>query len=410
MKRNILIMAFLCLSFWVQGQPRTQPINIGHVDTVYSDILKEKRPILVYSPPFDTSYFSRPAYPVLYFFDGDSNFAFLMAMVRQLSAMNGNTIFPEMIIVGIPNTGNNRNRDLTPITNSSFDKSSGGGEKFTAFLEKELIPYIDKNYATAPYRTLIGHSLGGLMVINTLINHTSLFNAYLAIDPSMFYGNDVLLKQTDAVLQQKNFKGRSLFVAMANTMPPGMDTSRVRQDTTSITHHIRSILKFTDNLKKHPSNNLKWAYKYYPEDDHPSVPPIAEYDGLRFIFAKNKFPHNQPQPQYFDKAYTASNLKELIIAHYKLLSEEMGYQVKPSESLINMLGYTFLQQKDNERAFMFFDININYYPGSFNVYDSMGDYYLANNNKTNAITYFKKALAMKYRAEIKDKLDKLEKE
>jgi hypothetical protein len=36
-----------------------------------------------------------------------------------------------------------------------------------------------------PYRVLVGHSLGGPMAINTLINHTDLFSAYLAIDPGM---------------------------------------------------------------------------------------------------------------------------------------------------------------------------------------------------------------------------------
>lgn len=408
MKRNILIMAFLCLSFLVKGQSPVTTILPVHIDTVYSDILKEKRPIWIYTPAFDTSYFSKPAYPVLYVFDGDGYFASLVTLIQQLSAINGNTVLPEMIIVGIPNTQGHRTRDLTPI-NSSFDKTSGGGELFTRFLQTELIPYIDKNYATAPYRTLIGHSIGGLMAINTLINHTGLFNAYIAIDPSMFYDNDTLLKQTETALQQKNLKGSKLFLGIANTMNPGMDTAQVRNDTTQITHHIRSILKLTDNLKKNPSNNLKWAYRYYPDDDHASVPLIAEYDGLRFVFANNRFPRNQPMNQFFDKTYTANDLKALIMKHYKMISEEMGYQVRPSESLMNMFGYSFLQQKDNERAFIFFDVNINYYPKSFNVYDSMGDYYLANNNKVKAAEYFKKALAIKDRSEIKDKLDKLEK-
>jgi predicted alpha/beta superfamily hydrolase len=406
MKRNILLVAFLCLSLWVRSQSRTTTILPVHIDTIYSDILKERRPVWVYTPGFDTSYFSKPAYPVLYVFDGDGYFASLVTLIQQLSMVNGNTVLPQMIIVGIPNTPGHRTRDLSP-TKSSFDKTSGGGEQFTRFLQTELIPYIDKNYATAPYRTLIGHSLGGLMAIHFLINHTNLFNAYIAIDPSMFYDNDGLLKQTETALQQKDLRGSKLFLGIANTMNPGMDTAQVRNDTTQITHHIRSILKLADNLKKHPSNNLKWAYKYYPDDDHASVPLIAEYDGLRFVFDKNRFPRNQPINQFFDKAYTANDLKALIIKHYKLMSQEMGYEVKPAESLMNMFGYTFLQQKDNEKAFMFFDVNINCYPKSFNVYDSMGDYYLANNNKAKAAEYFKKALAIKYRTEIKDKLDKL---
>jgi predicted alpha/beta superfamily hydrolase len=408
MKRNILLMAFACLSLWVKGQSHSAPINIGHVDTVYSTILNEKRPLLIYCPPHDTVYFSKPAYPVLYVFDGDGNFAFLQSMILKLSANNGNSILPEMIIVGIANTRGNRDKDLTPVADTTFDKRSGGGEQFTAFLEKELIPYIDKNYPTAPYRTLVGHSLGGLMAINTLMHHAGLFNAYIAIDPSMSFASHAVLKQTEAILKEHDFKGRSLFVAIANTMPTGMDTLRVRKDTAYINLHIRAILKLIDNLKAHPSNNLKWAFKYYPDDNHFSVPPIAEYDGLRFIFDGYQFPHDQPVPAFFDKTHSADSLKKLIVTHYQLLSREMGYVVRPSESMMNMLGYSFLQQKDYERSRMFFQLNMDYYPQSFNVYDSMGDNYLAVNEKDKAIAYFKKALTLKYSSEIKEKLDKLE--
>jgi uncharacterized protein len=404
MKRNILIIAFLCLTFWVKGQDQ---IKIGHVDTVYSDILKEKRPILIYSPPFDTSYFSRPQFPVLYVLDGDGYFESLVTMIRQLAVINGNTALPEMIIVGIPNTRGHRTRDLTP-TNSSIDKTSGGGEKFTEFMEKELIPYVDKNYATAPYRTLIGHSFGGLMVINTLLNHPGLFNAYLALDPSMFYNNDDMLRQADIKLKQVNLKGKSLFLGIGNTMGSGMDTTDVRTDTTQITHHIRSILNLRDDFKRYATNNLRWNFKYYPDDDHASMPLAAEYDGLRFVFYSNRFPSNQPQIQFMDKTLSAEKLRDLINAHYMLLSAERGYPVKPQEFLINQFGYIFLQQKDYDRAKMFFQINIDYFPSNFNTYDGMGDCYLGMNDKTTAIKYFKKALSQKFRPDINEKLEKLE--
>lgn len=406
MKRNILLIALLCLSLCVKGQSAPQPIVMGHADTLYSDILKEKRPVWVYSPPFDTSYFTKPAYPVLYVLDGDGHFTSLVTMIEQLSMVNGNTILPKMIIVGIPNTRGHRTRDLTPNV-SAFDKTSGGGESFAAFIEKELVPYIDKNYATAPYRVLMGHSLGGLFAINALMKHTPLFNAYVAMEPSMFSDNDKLLAQTSALLQQRDFKGQTLFLAIANTMNTGMDTLQVRTDTTQITHHIRSILKLKDNLQRYPANHLRWTYKYYPDDDHASVPTIAAYDGLRFIFQDNRFPRNQPQNQFFDKSLTAAQIEKMIKEHYRLLSQEMGYGVKPEESNMNMFGYQFLQQKDYDRSRMFFQQNINYYPESFNAYDSMGDYYLAINDKPKAIALFKKALSIKYRQEIKDKLDKV---
>jgi len=408
MKRNILLISLLCLSLWVKGQSGPQPIILGRVDTVYSEILKEKRPILVYTPGFDTVYFTKPQYPVLYVLDGDGYFNGLVTMIQHLSQHNGNTLVPQMIIVGIPNTRGHRTRDLTAIKGTQ-DPTSGGGENFTSFLEKELIPYIDKNYATAPYRTFMGHSLGGLLVMNTLLKHPNLFNAYVAMEPSMFFDNDVLLGHVDGILRQKDFKGKSLFLAIANTMNPGMDTTQVRTDTTMITHHIRSILKLKDKLQQHPANNLRWSYKYYPDDDHPSVTLIAEYDGLRFIFKDNRFPQNQPQFQYFDKTIKPAEMRKMIDAHYQLMTKEMGYSVRPDEGSMNQFGYMFLQQKDFERSRMFFQVNIDYYPKNFNVYDSMGDCYLAMDEKARAMEYFRKALSIKYRQDIKEKLDKLEK-
>lgn len=406
MKRNILIIALLCLSLWVKGQSGAQPIVLGHIDTVYSQVLKEKRPIWIYTPNFDTVYFTKPQYPVLYVLDGNGYFTSLVTMIQQLSQTNGNTVFPQMIIVGIPNTPGHRTRDLTPIK-SWQDTTSGGGDNFIAFMEKELIPYIDNHYATAPYRVLLGHSLGGLFTINTLLKHKDLFGGYVAMEPSMFFDNDIFLSQTAGILKQTNFKGKTLFMAIANTMNPGMDTVQVRADTTIITHHIRSILKLKDYLQQHPADNLRWNYKYYPDDDHHSVPLIAAYDGLRFIFKDNRFPSNQPQFQYFDKSISPAQMRKMIDAHYELMSNELGYTVRPDEGLMNQFGYIYLQQKDYERSRMFFQVNVDYYPGNFNVFDSIGDCYLAMGNKAKAMAFFEKALSIRYRVDIKEKLEKV---
>lgn len=407
MKKLILILVQLTIAYLLRAQPPQQPIVLRRVDTVLSDILKEKRPVWVYTPGYDTSYFSKPEFPVLYVLDADDHFMSLVTMVKELSATAGNTVFPQMIIVGILNTRGHRTRDLTP-TASAMDKSSGGGENFAAFMQNELIPYIDQHYPTAPYRTLIGHSLGGLTVINMQLKHTQTFSAYIAIDPSMFYDNENLLKQTPAMLKQKDFKGRKLFLGFANTMNENMDTAEVRKDTAEISHHIRAILKLSDYLAANKNNKLLWAKKYYPDDDHNSVPLNAEYDALRFIFKNNRFPRNQPYNQYFNKQYSAKQLRQMIDAHYKALSAEMGYNVRPSEPEINGIGYAFLQQKDYEKAAMFFQVNIDNYPKNFNVYDSMGDCYLAQGDKANAEKFFKKALSIKYTKEIMDKLDQLQ--
>ena len=72
---------------------------------------------------------------------------------------------------------------------------NGGGEGFTSFLEKELISYIEKTYPTTTHKTIIGRSLGGLLVINTLIHHPELFNNYITIGSSLWWNDQKIIKR-----------------------------------------------------------------------------------------------------------------------------------------------------------------------------------------------------------------------
>jgi len=85
MKFLFSFTTLLCLSICCKGQSDIQPIILGHIDTLNSNILTEKRPIWIYSPHYDTAYFSKPQYPVLYVLDGNGYFASLVTMIQQLS-------------------------------------------------------------------------------------------------------------------------------------------------------------------------------------------------------------------------------------------------------------------------------------------------------------------------------------
>jgi predicted alpha/beta superfamily hydrolase len=376
-------------------------ITIGKTDSLYSDVLKEQRKVLVYVPTsYEHSDTSRH-YPVMYLLDGESHFHSVTGVLDRLTE---NDICPEMIVIAIPNT--DRSRDLTPTHSTrlptgeseDFLKTTGGGEQFTRFIETELIPYVQKHYRTAPYRVLVGHSFGGLLTINTLINHPDLFDSYLAIDPSLWWDNRKLLLHSDTVLRQKKFNRKTLFVSVANTMTPEMDTLRVNADTTGNTVHIRSIIRFAKNVQLNKSRNgLNFAWKYYPDDDHGSVPLISEYDGLRFMFGYYKF-----RP---DADVMALQLTD----HYKMVSEKLGYAMLPPESKVNDAGYYFLRLKKFDQAFSFFDLNIKNFPHSANVYSSMGDYYVAVDDKPKAIEFFEKSLAIQDSEDTRTKLNDLKK-
>jgi uncharacterized protein len=343
---------------------------------------------------------SKTRYPVMYLLDGKDFFHSMTGMAGYLSALGK---MPEMIVVGIMN--NDRGSDLTP-TQSKFSrdgmvdpdfKNSGRGKKFTSFIEKELMPHIDARYNTAPYRMFVGHSLGGLTVLNALINHPTLFTSYVAIDPSVWWDNHLIMKQAQNVLTQKDYAGKSLYYAASNTMEKGMDTVRVVKDTAYANGNVRNNFQFRETLRK--SNNLQWAWKFYPEDNHSSVPLLSQYDALRFIFKKYELDKDVQDPTI---------TMEYIKDHYRVVSAIMQYPVIPSEGTVNILGYTALGNKQYDRAYSFFKMNIDNYPTSSNVYDSMGDYYLQRGDKKKAIEAFKKALTLQEMAATRKKLEQLQ--
>lgn len=400
-----------CISFlttvYCFAQTR-EPIVVGHTDHIYSSVLQENRKVWVYAPAYDsTNIFAAQRYPVIYLLDGDTHFLAIKAMIQQLSERTGAITFPEMIIVGILNT--DRNRDLTPTQattapgmSSEVLKRTGGGRQFLSFVEKELMPHIDSLYPTAPYRVLMGHSLGGLTVLSALLHQPALFNAYIASDPSLSWDDSKLLKQAKTILQTESFSGKMLYLGIANTMEKGMDTSSVKKDTTVMTRHIRSILKMTKYLDAGVMNGLREKWSYYPDYNHATLPLVSAYDGLRFIFSGYDF--ELAMPQFFDAGYTKDSLIDI---HYKELSRQMGYKVSAPEIFINNLAYNLQNAKQFKRAYYFFRMNIENYPGSFNVYDSMGDYYAATGDNQKASEYYLKALALRDFAETREKLEKL---
>ncbi|QEC66811.1 alpha/beta hydrolase [Panacibacter ginsenosidivorans] len=410
MKHFITLCLLLIIIFFSANAQSDNKIIIGKVDSVYSNILGEQRKVWIYTPDMlsgnrDTT----QRYPVVYLLDGDGHFESVAGMIQQLSEINGNTICPEMIVVGIPNT--DRTRDLTPthissdqpMMDSNFSKSTGGGENFVSFIEKELMPHIDSVYPTQPYRTLIGHSFGGLTAMNILTNHTKLFNAYIAIDPSMWYDKERFLAATEKKLTAKKYDGVKLYLGIANTMPEGMTVEKMLKDTTSNTRHIRSIFALDRFIKANAQNGLKFSSKYYADDDHGSVPLISEYDGLRFIFSYYRM-------KLTIKDFTDSSAA--IVAkykkHYETVSREFGFKVSPPELSINSLGYQALGSKQFSKAAGFFEMNIANYPNSTNVYDSYGDFFASKKDTATAISYYQKALAIKEVDDTRQKLNQMQ--
>lgn len=401
----IITLIISCVFFKIEAQSNQNPegqIVIGKVDSLYSEILKEQREIWIHVPQ-DLD--STKHYPVIYVLDPSQHFHVITGMIERLAPLQ----MPESIVVGINNT--DRNRDFTP-TNVSFSRghtteTSGGSNNFIKFLTQELQPFINNKYPTESNTTIIGHSTAGLFVLYSFLHHEASFDNYLAIDPSLWWDKENLVKETQKLLNRGNRKEKSLYIAVANSLGPTMDTTRVRRSKSVPSEQIRANLKFHDVLVKN-SKNLNFTWEYFKDEDHGNVTIPAQYNGLRSIFSW--FPFHELWRFNTPKRYSAKQLTDPFYAHYKKLSLRMKRDVKPQWQLVNDVGLFMLEGHNfPKRALAYLEMNVHFYPDESKSHVALGNYYLLQKDKTTAIKYYKKAIEIDGNQDAQAKLEALDK-
>jgi len=357
-------------------------IRIGERLMIHSAILNEDRPYLVYLPEsYRGKEFAPKRYPVLYLLDGDAHFHSASGVVQFMSAnINGNMQVPELIIIAIPNTV--RTRDLTPThTTKGYNgketptlASSGGGESFLRFLSEELLPQIEAEYRTQPYRLVAGHSFGGLFAMHAFLHRPEIFQAHIAIDPALWWDGQLLLRQATQMLQETNdFRG-PVYISVANNPP--------REDFDPKLG-AQACRDFADLLRAHNSVLFRSALQYFETEDHGSVPLLSLYHGLLFVFDGFKPPAS------------LANTPAAVTDHFVKVSARLGFQVLPPEEFVNSAGWNALNNEHATNAALeLLKFNLSNYPNSPNVYASLAEAYDLQDDKPLAIENYERALKL----------------
>jgi predicted alpha/beta superfamily hydrolase len=310
-------------------------ISIGQTLRFRSEILKEEREIFVHLPVGYNQ--NKLNYPVLFVLDGDRHFSYSVGVEDFLSRVGR---APEMIVIGIPNI--NRIRDF-----SLGQEQNGRADEVIKFLELELIPYIDSNYRTQPYRILNGWSLTGAFSVYAYFSKPGLFNGIIAMSPSFQPFYEQLIDYVHGILIEKKFISGYLFFTLG--------------DEPRLANHVE---RFVDLLNEQFLNKDLWKYSVFKTEDHGSVRLKSLYAGLEFLF--------DGWPLTLDIAEQgADNVK----AHYSKLSMRFGYEIEIPENFINQVGYELLLQDQVDKAIEIFQLNAEVHPDSANVYDSLGEAY-----------------------------------
>jgi len=383
-KKIIFFVLFALLTCPAVAQVKDQDVKIGERFSLYSKTLNEDRPFWVYLPQsYDSKVFAPKSYPVMYLLDGDAHFHSASGVVQFMSSgINLNHRIPEVIIVAIPNT--KRTRDLTPTHNlknlvgeeDQGNALTGGANTFLQFLQSELIPRVEAKYRTIPYRLLVGHSLGGLFALHAFETAPSVFQAIIAIDPSLWWDNQAVVNRGKQFLAEGKTLNNRVYISLAHLPPLGPAKPEM---------HEVPVRAFAGLLEKSASPKLRSKLQYFAEEDHASVPLLSLYHGLKFIFEG----YNAALDIYFQKPPSE------LVAHFKNVSERLGVEFLPPEQLVNDFGYiSWGGLRDVDRAIEFFKLNVALYPNSFNVYDRLGEAYMAKGDKAAAVKNYEKSLEL----------------
>lgn len=353
---SLLISLVLSMSFSLSAQQKIGSV-IHTAHKINSVALNEERTILVRTPPDYNK--STTSYPVIIMLDAHGALNTMLPSVVESQASYAEKI-PEMIVVGIQNT--NRTRDMTPSQTERRD--SGGADKFLDFIQSEVIPFVDKNYRTHPYRVFAGHSLAGLTVVYTLAARPHLFNGYIAASPVLHWDKNFVIKKSAETFKNRKDLKNTLFVSLGNE--PDYDDG---------------FNSYNNLLQRSAPKGLSYELNRWLDEDHGSGVMRAFLFGLRKIF------DGWPPPP------SIGNVGALE-KHYQNLSKRFGYEITTPEASVNGLGYSFLVADRVSDAIATFERNVELYPNSANVYDSLAEAQEKAGLKSKALANFEKAYKM----------------
>ncbi len=244
--------------------PEVKPASVIET-SLHSVVMGEDRRVIIHLP---RNYFqdTTKKYPVMYVLDGTSQDNHTAEKITVLADAG---LAPDAMVVGLPNTRGNRERDQTPPFmrwNVDDEKSPyGAADKFLSFIETELVPFIDRTYRSSGYRTLSGNSRGGLFVLYSLIEKPDLFQARFCYStPVWRFQNLMVNKVSEFLIASPGLKG-FLFVSVGD------------KETDQMTG---GFTKLVEVLRKNRRKQFRWVSNRTPFAVHQDNALISTSRGL----------------------------------------------------------------------------------------------------------------------------------
>ena len=355
---RILCFCFLCFSQFTFSQTYVE-------HSFESEVYGTERTISIYLPETYTTYAPEDAVPVTYVFDAHY-VAFRDMIYNNIDYLSQNLEILSTICVGIHHE--DRSEELTPSLNSDDNL-------LARHLAEEVFPYIEKTYRTQPFRIGIGHSRGGMFLIDALSSGNNLFNAYIAISPSLGFNNQMIHGKANAMLAKGMAPKAFVFISIGG-------------EETNYFDAIDAMNAIYDNEEL---NTVKWNYTKYPNRSHwgTVVPSIA--DGL--ISLKRLITLDETEINKMARSDDESMVKKLN-QFYTDASEWANFDVSPNAYTLNEFAYMLMNQDHVKQGGEIIDYAIQLDPRNPNLQDSKGDVFEKLGFVKKAHDQYQKALVM----------------
>ncbi len=213
---------------------------------------------------------SETSYPVLYMPDGGIKEDF-PHVANTIALLIRNGEIAPLILVGVENT--NRGLDMTSKSEVDYDLTmipiNGGSTAFRKFFGSELRPEIQKRYRCNGETALVGESLAGLFVVETLITEPDLFDRYIAFDPALWWNEANLVNQAANTVSDESYSGKVLWLASS--------------DAVDIAAHVERL---EVTLKGEANAGMRWKYKPNPAEKHSTIFRAEKENAFRWALWK----------------------------------------------------------------------------------------------------------------------------
>jgi predicted alpha/beta superfamily hydrolase/thioredoxin-like negative regulator of GroEL len=331
-------------------------ITIGTYRTIYSNVLDEDRLLYVHLPRDYED--TKLSYPVLYLLYVDI-YNYFADAVMITEKLGGTGEMPPVIIIGVANT--NRYRDLLPAKLSYRDEG-GGADDFLKFIEEELIPHIDGTYRTKDFRILAGPQAAAVFSLYALITRPGLFNAVISENPFMNPDNtEFLYPRAEQFFKNTESLANFLYIRCEKNERP-------------------KDLEYAERLDKLLAAEKPDGFRFEVEFREPSgyfIPPLPFRESLRMLFAGHKLPDD-----------FQTNSVDDIIAYYKEMSDQYGFDVDPPAHMLTYEGAKLSRQGKSNEATALFEYQLGLYPKSLNALFQLGEIHLRTGRLEKAREYY----------------------